>query len=148
MIGRDAYGYSLGYFNNDYFSISGNGDFIASTAMINDLNFNVDGSVTSDAPGLFNGNISQMVASITQPGTGTILPQITGYRYDQLNRINQMKAYRTMSTQNFIDNEWASGNNYDFSYETSNISYDGNGNIMSRMRNGDAGVSTARDNFT
>jgi hypothetical protein len=53
-IGRDAMSYSLAYYNNDYSAvINANNNFIASTTAAAYL--------ATDAPGLFNGNISHMV---------------------------------------------------------------------------------------
>ena len=64
-------------------------------------------------------------------------PMLTAYKYDQLNRIKQMKAYSTMSQS--TPNEWNNGSNNANQF-TSNYSYDANGNIISLKRRDIAGV--------
>ncbi|MBA3899697.1 MAG: hypothetical protein H0X62_05715 [Bacteroidetes bacterium] len=44
------------------------------------------------------------------------MPQLTAYKYDQLNRISQMKAYRDIT-----GNAWGNGSNYDGSYQTNQV---------------------------
>jgi RHS repeat-associated protein len=130
-IAKDAFGYSLNYYEGDYKPIGTIADidnFIASAASLNSAFLN-------DAPGLFNGNISGMVTAITDadPASadfGQAKPQHTAYRYDQLNRIKQMKAYRDI---NLATNTWNVSN--DNSYQE-NFTYDGNGNILTLERNG------------
>jgi len=85
---KDVFGYSLNYFNGDYASITNN-NFIADKTNLSNL--------TSDAPNLYNGNINYMVTSITNPLTHKPLPQLTAYKYDQLNRLLQMKAFDSIN---------------------------------------------------
>ena len=152
FIGKDAAGYSLNYYQQgtlkDYqaiksgnFNTSNNQNMIASTA-----NISTSGSfrLDADAPDLFNGNISSMVTSIydmdastyNTHAQNTVFPQITGYRYDQLHRIMQMKAFRDISLSG---NSWnpSSASNYDGSYFTQ-FTYDKNGNIEKQRRDGAA----------
>lgn len=159
----DAAGYSLNYYQQggrkDYTAIktfSGifNKDLIASTAnVLSSGSFNL----AADAPDLYNGNISSMVTSIydidqnsnNTHAENTVFPQITGYRYDQLHRLTQMKAFRSISLSN---NAWnvSTAGAYDGSYYTS-LSYDKNGNIMQQRRDGAAfmtGQGLAMDNMT
>lgn len=125
---RDAYSYSLGYYQGDYTGIGGSSiNFLA--------NKNAATYLATDAPNLYNGNISSMATSIYNidpysPKFGDVLPQLTAYRYDQLNRITQMKAY-----QDLVNNAWGSGSTYNGDYEMS-LSYDANGNIKTLNRNG------------
>ncbi|MBO9702031.1 MAG: choice-of-anchor L domain-containing protein, partial [Sporocytophaga sp.] len=129
-VGKDAYGYNLHYFDGDYKpigTISALNDMIPSAAGITSLN--------TDAPGLYNGNISRMTTVITDGNPtsatfGQALPQTTTYRYDQLNRITQMKAY---SSINLATNAWNAAN--DGSYQET-FKYDPNGNILKLKRNG------------
>jgi hypothetical protein len=136
-VGRDAAGYSLNYFNGDYTSIATLTDnFIASTSSATYL--------ATTAPNLYNGNINSMVTAIndlTTSSAPTVVPQLTAYKYDQLNRINRMKAYQDI---NLGTNAWGSGSGYDGSYET-NITYDANGNILTLNRNGVAGTDVDMD---
>ncbi|MBL4756015.1 MAG: hypothetical protein JKY52_20780, partial [Flavobacteriales bacterium] len=136
---RDAFGYSLGYFGNDYTAIGGTQDFLASIASPMGSYLGVVGT---DGPDLYNGNISHMVTSIIDidAGSGTFgeaIPQLTAYKYDQLNRIKQMKAHRDI-----VGNAWGNGSTYDESYE-SVFTYDANGNILTLKRNGLLGTGTA-----
>jgi RHS repeat-associated protein len=148
-IARDAFGYSLGYFRDnpatasidesDYKSIGGNNNFIASVSAAAYL--------ATDAPNLYNGNISTMVSTIRDMTTGSLtkgeaLPQLTAYKYDQLNRITQMKAY-----SDFAANAWGTGATTDNSYKE-NFSYDANGNILSLRRNGVAAQHLDMDNLS
>jgi hypothetical protein len=147
-IGKDAAGYSLNYYQlgttKDYQAIKSfnNGpdkNMIASTANLQGLGlFNLP----SDAPDLYNGNISSMVTSIydidmdadNAHAENTVFPQITGYRYDQLHRLKQMKAFREIS---LTGNAWDYANIFNFggSYRTE-IDYDKNGNIVHQLRYG------------
>ncbi len=83
-----------------------------------------------DAPNLYNGNISSMVTTIKNPTTGNVLPQFTMYRYDQLNRLRNMKAFAGF---NFTNNEW-NYSSYDGRYQN-DFTYDANGNIETAVAN-------------
>jgi hypothetical protein len=164
-IAEDASGYSLNYYQSangptDYQSIKSfnnadNKNMLASTANI--LSSGTPFNLTDDAPNLYNGNISSMVTSIIDMDLNannthanfTSFPQITAYKYDQLHRIKQMKAFRDIS---FTNNSWntANGSNYDGSY-FSQFTYDKNGNILSQLRNGAGFMNTLglpMDNLT
>ena len=163
FIATDAAGYSLNYYQQgslkDYkaikrnnFNSGTNQNMIASTASIDNSGlFNL----ATDAPDLYNGNISSMVTSIydmdlDQNNThaiNTAFPQITAYRYDQLHRITQMKAFRDIS---LTGNAWNSSASYDGSYFT-NFTYDKNGNIKTQRRDGAAfiqGMGLPMDDLT
>jgi len=71
------------------------------------------------------------------------VPQLTAYRYDQLNRIKQMKAYRDVDLAN---NTWGTGAGYDMSYEE-RYTYDANGNILTLKRNGLASQNVNMDDL-
>lgn len=165
FIGQDAAAYSLNYYqqgaNKDYkaiktFNASGNNqNMIASTAALYGSGGSFD--LATDAPDLFNGNISSMVTSIydmdlsanNTHAENTVFPQITAYRYDQLHRITQMKAFRDISLTANIWNA-PTGGNYDGSYFTQ-FTYDKNGNIKSQRRDGAAfmtGLGLVMDDLT
>lgn len=90
---RDGFGYTLNYFGGDYYAIDPNknltaNNFIADVTAATYLN--------TDAPNLFNGNISHMVTSLTDisPGSptfGQAIPQLTAYRYCQLPKIRTVQ---------------------------------------------------------
>jgi RHS repeat-associated protein len=87
---------------------------------------------------LYNGNISSMGVNIGKLNQ----PQLYNYEYDQLNRLVSMQAYR-----GFSGNSW-SGITATTDHQES-ITYDGNGNIVSYLRNGNtsAGKPLAMDNL-
>ncbi|MBC7412425.1 MAG: hypothetical protein H7331_08240 [Bacteroidia bacterium] len=129
LVARDAFGYSLGYYTNDYKSI-GLSNFIASK---------ISAPLT---PSLYNGNISHMVTTITNPTTGATLPQLTTYTYDQLNRLVHAKAYDNIDKAN---NNWPALSTYTGRYENI-LNYDANGNILQQRRRDETG--TLIDNIT
>jgi hypothetical protein len=75
-----------------------------------------------------------MVTTIKNPTTGEVLPQFTMYKYDQLNRLKNMKAFADF---NFSNNEW-NYSGYDGRY-FNEFTYDGNGNIETQLRMDEAG---------
>ena len=150
-VAQDAAGYSLNYYRQgpvkDYaaiktFNSTTNQNMIASITALGSTGtpFNLQ----TDAPDLYNGNISSMVTSIYDMDMNsnnthtdhTAFPQITAYRYDQLHRIKQLKAYRDIDLSANAWKSLATGN-YDGSYFTQ-FSYDKNGNITSQRRDGAA----------
>ena len=129
---RDAFGYTLNYFEGDYQAIDPNKSLSANNFIANTNNFT---NLATDAPSLYNGNISSMVTTIKNPTTGEVLPQMTMYRYDQLNRLKNMKAFADF---NFSNNEW-NYSTYSGRYQNE-FTYDGNGNIetaLAKNANGD-----------
>jgi RHS repeat-associated protein len=133
---KDAFGYSLNYFSGDYSAIGGTNanKFLASKASMANL--------ATDAPGLYNGNINYMVTTITNPTMGKALPQLTSYKYDQLNRLKEMKAYDSI---NFTTNTWV-GTTYVGMYHNI-FSYDANGNIEKALANNRAGVAIDKQTY-
>lgn len=141
-VGQDAFGYSLGYNKSDYQAIGGlslANNFLASSTP----NEKLSGTSTSpaDAPPLFNGNISSMVTTIknidpSSTDYNKAMPLLTAYRYDQLNRIKQMKAYADIV---MAENKWGNGTSYDGSFE-STFKYDPNGNITNLVRRAKGGT--------
>ena len=138
-VSKDVYGYNLNYyldkvntsvtnFEGDYKPINASaGNFIASISGATYIN--------TTQSNLYNGNISSMSTTITESGDA-VKPQLTAYKYDQLNRIKEMKAYSDASVVS--SNSWAGATNADHRYESSMI-YDKNGNIVEMTANGQAG---------
>jgi RHS repeat-associated protein len=117
---EDIYGFSLGYFNGDYSATgSGAADFVSVRP----------GDIASAAGGnnLYNGNISNMVTSLTDEA-GKKNPHLNAYAYDQLNRIKAMKVY---DTDRFNVNHW---DTYQSDAYSTSYSYDANGNITALQR--------------
>jgi RHS repeat-associated protein len=123
--GRDAAGFSLGYYTGDYQSIGSGGDDFLNADLQN---------VYASGSDLFNGNISHMVTAIQQFNVSTgfePVPQATTYRYDRLNRIKEMKAYQGT----VIDGAWTAQNTEIYA---SAYKYDFNGNITELERHAGA----------
>ena len=128
-IARDAYSYSLNYFNGDYTHIS----TTAATPFANILTAGggslpalADGQQTGRA--LYNGNIAAMAVNMPKLGVA----KIYGYNYDQLNRITAMNGYNGFNNAN---NSFAPSTTEEYKER---INYDANGNILNYLRNGDA----------
>lgn len=113
LVARDAFSYSLGYYNGDYTpsQTAGTPGFDLSDSTIQNL---------------YNGNIKQMVTSIRDLN-GQMLPsQVNTYAYDQLNRIKTMASTNVVSTTSSPGAETAA--------YTSSYSYDANGNLLTLSR--------------
>lgn len=142
-IAKDVYGYNLNYYLDKTTSANDfNGDYMP----IDNTKGNLVASITNaayiqtDVSNLYNGNISSMGTTIIN-NTGTSLdpiltaqPQLTAYRYDQLNRIKEMHAYRDQN--NLVANNWALAADDESYY--SKMEYDPNGNLTLLQSNGNA----------
>ena len=127
-IAKDAYGFSLHYFNSDYFPINGSA-----------LDTGLQSKLGASYKGLYNGNISSMAVNI-----GILnAPKLYNYRYDQLNRLTGMDMLN--GTNNGI-NLWTSGLTPSNDYKEK-ASYDPNGNILTYIRHG-YGATPAMDSMT
>jgi len=126
-IGRDAYGFSLHYFDGDYASIT-------NTALFNGLKQQLGAAYKP----LYNGNISSMAVNIGELNS----PRLYNYEYDQLNRLAGMdvfnirlpRAGRAPVAGGGI-NLWDNGLTPTEEYKE-RIAYDPNGNIQRYFRNG------------
>ena len=134
MVARDAFGYSLGYFNGDY---TPRGGFVSGANP-----FGLSEDLSASGMSLYNGNIRQMTTSIRDLD-GSFLPaQVNTYSYDQLNRI---KGMTSLSKTSDVDTDPVSVS------ISSSYSFDGNGNLQSLVRNSFDAPSTtvsAMDDFT
>lgn len=122
---RDAFAYSLGYYENDYQPITGP---IAG--------FRADPSGlygSAGAQSLYNGNIAWMSTSLVDDGV--VSPLAAVFKYDQLQRLMEQKVYTDPGLVGpNSTNVWnPSPSNGDYQV---NLSYDANGNILTLDRNG------------
>jgi hypothetical protein len=126
--GKDAYGFSLHYYEGDYYPING-------TAFLAGLKAKLGAGYR----GLYNGNISSMAVNV-----GILnAPKLYNYHYDQLNRLTGMDVLNGTNTGlNLWSNNLTATNDYQ-----EQVSYDGNGNILSYTRNGYGGTPSM-DNLT
>ncbi|NQX97810.1 MAG: hypothetical protein HRT73_08020, partial [Flavobacteriales bacterium] len=131
-VAKDAFGYSLSYFNNDYTAIS-------QPTVANHFEASITGSTYDVANSdLFNGNIKSMVTAIEGM-------DIYGnaYQYDQLNRLRTSTVHNGVNT---TTNTWVGSAQLN-DYHT-DITYDGNGNIQTLLRNGSTAPQLAMDNMS
>ncbi|TXD72820.1 RHS repeat-associated core domain-containing protein [Aequorivita antarctica] len=119
LIAKDAFGYSLSYFDDDYSPR-------ATTSFTNGgLSVSNNSNIQHSDKDLYNGNIKEMITSLRQAGNQMLNTQINNYQYDQLNRINSMRSFG-------IAGSAFSGTIYD-SY-SSDYRYDRNGNLDTLLR--------------
>jgi len=130
---RDAFGYTLSYFDNDYNAIGANWrkDTVHRFAAPQ------GGSDIQNARhSLFNGNISSMVTSIDNPALKVVMAQGNAYLYDQLHRIVQSKSFTDLES---VQNVWVNTSYYVGSYMNT-FSYDASGNILKQNRHNALGT--------
>ena len=131
-IARDAFGYSLGYYTNDYRSIKQN---IAGVITGNIGNSSIYASTFN----LYNGNIKEMSTAMYQPdiaggGLPFEMPTMARFfKYDQLNRIKEAQSLTT-SSDNL--NTLTASIQADLSDYYESFNFDANGNILKVKRNG------------
>src|SRR5690606_20118564 len=78
-------------------------------------------------------------------GRRDTMPQLYSYTYDQLNRITGMNVHRELDTEN---NLWTSRVSNIVDDYKERVSYDGNGNILTYLRNGHEEGGLEMDNLT
>jgi len=131
-IPNDVYGYTLGYFNNDYTPIDDRGGQHPISQM--QFGFNTPASIGITGNQLFNGNIAyttyanRMLGDIPN-GDNPLFPYTYSYQYDQLNRLTEMRNHEVYGP----GGSWNSGTIREHYSESAG--YDANGNILSYQRN-------------
>jgi len=146
FVGRDVYGYSLHYYDNDYTAVNS----LEADNLLVDLNNPLLSNVQT-SQNLFNGNIQAMAVSLSGLDENPLKMNVNAYKYDQLQRIKKSTTFvdEIDSDEVRINNELissAADGGYDASY-----SYDGNGNLQHLMRkSGHIGqsVNLVMDDFT
>lgn len=133
-VARDAFGYSLSYYQDDYDAYN--------TAMLNySTNVTSQQESSQHGNGLYNGNIRAMYTALSDYSENALETHQTKYSYDQLNRIKAMDGYNTSwsgVTPSFNSSGYSSS--YDF---------DENGNLTSLTRNAwNGSTSILMDDFT
>jgi len=116
LVAKDAYGYSLNYYNGDYTArVTGAAD--------GSLAFTQNSTIPHSSDDLYNGNIKEMTTSLRETEDQMLHTQVNQYTYDQLNRI------KGMNSSAVVGNATAVYNSYGSSY-----SYDRNGNLQNLVR--------------
>ena len=122
-VGRDAYGFVLNYYTNDY-KAAGTTSFDPDVTAITKSNYYNAGQQ------LFNGNIRSMTVAIKKFGNANGYV----YGYDQLNRIKKMDTWNN-ATAGALPSTWTLQTAYQ-----ERVAYDPNGNIKTYTRNANTGV--------
>ncbi len=117
--GKDAFGFSLSYFENDYSAIGG------ATNQILKLT-NPAGVLTNNDKNLYNGNIKRMVTALLDKDEAILSTQANNYTYDQLNRIVDMNSQSVIDQPN---TNITTNPSYASTY-----AYDRNGNLTDLTR--------------
>lgn len=116
-VARDAYSLALSYYGiSDYANIVGANQFSNGVG------------IRSGFKQLYNGNISAQQVNIKQFAQNILYI----YNYDQLNRLKRANDFISPNSNSIT---WTRTANY-----KENFTYDGNGNILSTNRNGNAGL--------
>lgn len=124
---KDAYGFSLHYFEGDYAPIN--------STVANPIGSNFNAIPFADSRDLFNGNIARMVTSLKDTLNQPLPVFANAYRYDVLNRIKQYKPYWDNTANNpRLTNDFAGVANHGEYYNTA-YKFGGNGNILELDRN-------------
>ena len=130
-VALDEMGLSLGYFTEDYEPI---GNFNVGSLAVASLQGQSSASdLKNDNDDLFNSNISHTVTAI-----GALMasgPIGMSYRYDQLHRLTETKAYTNLDVGS---NRWQGDAlvlDYSSPYYAA-LDYDENGNVLHLQRNG------------
>lgn len=145
-VARDAYAFSLHYYDNDYTPIGTSG-----IGGANDALASITGVSTKD---LHNGNISASVVSMWDNQEDPLRTQGLKYRYDQLNRLKEMDVYHEHYDAGGGD--WRDGvfeaNDFTSASITNDykvrLDYDANGNITSLERNAYGTSTYAMDDLS
>ncbi|THU38416.1 hypothetical protein FAM09_17250 [Niastella caeni] len=122
LVARDVMTYTLGYYQNDYKPIG-------ASAVAFPLNYSAQSSDVSGNE-LFNGNVSHMTVALSKFRNGD--PVGYTYHYDQLNRLKTM-LYHPLSAST---TSWNINTKEALNAYGEIITYDGNGNINTYLRNG------------
>ncbi|RYZ52058.1 MAG: RHS repeat protein [Sphingobacteriales bacterium] len=128
VVARDAFGFGLHYYDDkatevDYRPVNSSKPVAFPRP-----------SATTGIRSMYNGNIAAMSATIVNSfdRTAGVLhwdPLFYRYKYDQLNRLKAMKAYKGLSS----NNQWIPNPLKDYEED---IAYDPNGNILTYSRAG------------
>lgn len=127
-IARDAHAMSLFYYGNDYHTISGLVPFIQITGYV------AEGNGKLNFTSLYNGNIAASTNKLTKLDGDLFFHT---YKYDQLNRLTAAQSFAAQLP-------WAL---HDTPVLNEAFTYDGNGNILSAVRNNGVAGGLAMDDL-
>ncbi len=144
-VAQDRFGMMLNYFQGDY-TRTGNYLFNGTTGTGSTANINVgdlyaQANSSTNAPDLFNGNISSWVQSQVNQTFAPINARAELFEYDVLNRIKQSTNLQQSAST------WAPLNTGANTFKTS-YDYDGNGNILDLNRYDNTGALMDKLSYT
>ena len=134
---KDAFSYTLGYYQGDYSPI--NDTMTAPNLFEAQLGLS---NLKNNRNNLYNGNISHMITTICNTVNfnnvtpSTAYPQGMAYKYDQLNRLRNAIAFQNLDLE---ANTWNTDAPGLISYQN-NFTYDANGNILTQNRRNSSGI--------
>ncbi|WP_143392464.1 DUF6443 domain-containing protein, partial [Flavobacterium psychrophilum] len=130
---QDAFGYSLNYNHNDYRAIDIADNYplqtnVSSTITNNfaPLKYGRNSTILGAGRNLYNGNINQMITSISELDGKLLDTQKNNYTYDQLNRIKSMNSVAIDAIRNNTSNPVIKPS------MSSDYTYDRNGNLLTQ----------------
>ncbi|MBL7951985.1 MAG: hypothetical protein JNM62_09720, partial [Flavobacteriales bacterium] len=143
LIGRDAYGLTLGYYGDaDYKAIGSVWGTVAARPFAPLGTATTANTMGQQHKALYNGNIAHSVSTLQPFGLwdsgngaqGQVLAQV--YHYDQLNRLRTARGYTGLGS----GNTWEGVADATTDRYRSDYTYDANGNIETAFRHNNAGA--------
>ncbi|WP_315823677.1 hypothetical protein [Paraflavitalea speifideaquila] len=136
-VGRDALGFNLNYYHQDYKAINaGVAPFPAYRSVTNAM-------PDAEYRPLYNGNISSMATHIRLFDALGHVPIFYNYRYDQLNRYVKQDAYFNFNAASNSYTGWAADSTF-----RERVAYDANGNIQTFVRHAIGRDGALMDNLS
>ncbi len=136
-VALDRNGMVLNYFDGDYKTNAASNNFLASAGVGHYNMANLLTTAGTNAPSLYNGNISSWSQSqLNIMGATPIEARTDLYKYDVLNRIKQSTSVH----QNQTTGDWQNYGTASQAYKTS-YTYDANGNILNLKRFDETGLA-------
>ena len=143
---RDAFGFVLGYYNNDYEAI-GSVNNTQWVGFETDLKLENNLNLSNAIKDYYNGSISYAITALYEKPDGVNMvrvPQLMAYDYDQLYRLTEMEVFESndvISTNNWTHSAWRTEHSAPVASKTessyySKYTYDSNGNLRTLLRNG------------
>jgi YD repeat-containing protein len=145
LFARDAFGYTLSYFNGDYKRIATAAQAFEADIFAGPMGASIMGLNTAQNPrGQYNGNIAAMVTALRNPSEAPLEELGQVFQYDQLYRLVSSRSFVRTNAAAFT---WAGINQTNNRWAT-NYTYDANGNIKTLQRYNEATTAVLMDNMT
>lgn len=144
LFARDAFGYTLTYFNGDYKRIGSSQPAFEPDLFAGPMGASIMGQGSTQNPrGQYNGNIAALVTALRDHSEAPVEELGQVFRYDQLYRLSSSRTFVRANGASFTwtgiaqtNNRWAT-----------NYTYDANGNIRTLQRYNEATTAALMDNL-